>query len=71
MKNRKPSLAIRIRALRIARGLTQRELAALCGLHRNTVGTIERATANVTLDSLGALATGLRCSAGRLLHRKA
>ena len=48
-----------IRETRQSRGLTQEELAASIGLHRTYVGDVERATRNVTVETLKRLADGL------------
>lgn len=40
------SFAHRLLTLRKARGLSQEELAHRCGMHRNAVSNLERATAN-------------------------
>lgn len=64
-KLRKPSsaligtLADNIRQQRHERGLSQEELADICGLHRTYVGSVERGERNVTLSSLEILAKAL------------
>jgi transcriptional regulator with XRE-family HTH domain len=40
----------RLRALRIARGISQEKLADLAGLHRNYVGHLERGEKTASLD---------------------
>ena len=72
-KLRKPSkslidtLAENIRRMRHERGLSQEELADICGLHRTYVGSVERGERNVTLSSLELLATALGVSVVDLL----
>jgi transcriptional regulator with XRE-family HTH domain len=72
---RKPSLGIRyrlsdnVKRLRAARGYTQEDLGARCGLHKNYIGDVERANVNITLGNLEALATGLGCWEEELLRR--
>jgi transcriptional regulator with XRE-family HTH domain len=48
-----------IRALRMARGLSQEKLAELCALNRNFIGRIELAQTNVKLTTIMKLAAGL------------
>ena len=57
----------RVRQLRAARGLTQAELAAVSGLHRTFVGSVERGERNVALLTLRAIARGLRVGVADLL----
>ena len=55
-------VAINLRLLRRARGLSQEELAEICGLHRTYVGAIERCERNITLSTLEKLAESLDVS---------
>lgn len=71
--NRKASQHIRYRLagnvvrLRRARGFTQMELAAECGMSPGYIGDVEQGTVNITLANLEALAAGLRCAEADLL----
>ena len=60
-------LASNVRALRHAKGVSQEELAARCGLHRTYVGSVERGERNVTLSTLEVLASVLGVSVPELL----
>ena len=70
---RKPGMELRkivaqnIRAYRIAKRVSQEDLADLCGLHRTYVGSVERCERNVTLSSLEVLAKALGVSVPELL----
>lgn len=67
MAKKRPSLqtefGARVRELRMRAGLKQRELAELCGkgFAMQRVGQIERGEMNCTLQTVAALARGLRC----------
>ena len=52
----KTRLALRVRALRHARGWSQEVLADLASLHRNYVGHVERGEVTTGLTNLEALA---------------
>jgi transcriptional regulator with XRE-family HTH domain len=52
-------LGMRIRSLRLARGLTQESLAERAGIHEKFVGAVERGERNVTLRNLERIAHGL------------
>lgn len=52
-------LGRRIRARRVAIGLSQERLADACGLHWTFVGQVERGRRNLSLHNLLKLASGL------------
>jgi transcriptional regulator with XRE-family HTH domain len=52
----------RVRELRRLTGLSQEELAALCGLDRTYVSSLERGKRNVGLRNIAALASALGVS---------
>jgi transcriptional regulator with XRE-family HTH domain len=58
-------LAVRARRERL--GISQEALAALAGLHRTYVGSVERGERNVTLKNVSALARALKTKASQLL----
>ena len=53
-------MARRTKALRAERGWSQDELAAVSGLHRAYVGTIERCEKSVTIDTAEKLAQAFK-----------
>jgi transcriptional regulator with XRE-family HTH domain len=60
-------LATNIRNYRRTKNLSQEEFAAVCGLHRTYVGSVERAERNVTLSTLEVFAKTLGVSVPELL----
>jgi transcriptional regulator with XRE-family HTH domain len=52
--------------LRLARGLSQEQLAERAGLHRNYVGGIERGERNVAIVNIAKLAAGLELTLAEL-----
>ncbi|MGH8520312.1 MAG: helix-turn-helix domain-containing protein [Gammaproteobacteria bacterium] len=60
-------LAENVRALRLADGLSQEELADICCLHRTYIGSVERGERNVTLSTLEVLAAALGVTIASLL----
>jgi transcriptional regulator with XRE-family HTH domain len=70
---RKPShllteiLSKNLRSYRLAKNISQEELAGICGLHRTYVGSVERGERNVTLSTLEAFAQALGVSVPQLL----
>ncbi len=61
------AFALEIKALRRTLRLSQEELAARAGLHRNYIGMIERAERNPTLSVIESLAKGLRTRPSELM----
>lgn len=62
-------VGINLREIREERGLSQEDFAAVCGLHRNYIGSIERAERNITLDTLSQIASAINVSPIQLLSR--
>ncbi len=58
-----------IRAVRQQKGYTQESFALHAGLDRSYYGAIERGEFNVTVDTLMAIAAGLKVSAAELFKR--
>ncbi len=63
-------LAENVRTIRKQKGLSQEDLADICGIHRTYLGAIERAERNVTLNTLELLAASLGIPAVDLLTKK-
>jgi len=60
-------LARRLRVLRATHGWSQETRAALSGLHRTYISSIERAKRNVSLDNLEKLAQAFQIKVADLL----
>lgn len=61
-------LGAEIRKRRAALGLSQEQLAARCGLHRNYVGSVERGERNIAFLNLLKLANALETSVQKLVQ---
>jgi transcriptional regulator with XRE-family HTH domain len=61
---------VNLRSTRLARGLSQEELAARAGLHRNYIGSVERNEKNISIDSMERLAIVLGVDVVDLLLRE-
>lgn len=55
-----------VRELRLARGLSQEELAFKAGVHRTYLGSIERGERNPALKNIAAIAEALEVSLPQL-----
>ncbi|MCV2351793.1 helix-turn-helix transcriptional regulator [Paucibacter sp. AS339] len=60
-------LALRLRAERAQRGLSQEELADLAGVHRTYLGSVERQERNISIDNIEQLAAALDLDIAELL----
>ncbi len=56
-----------LKEFRKARNLSQEELAALSGLHRTYVGSVERGERNISIDNMECLAVALNIKIEELL----
>jgi transcriptional regulator with XRE-family HTH domain len=62
-------LGVRLRDLRLARNLTQADLAEQCELHRTFIGSVERGERNVSILNLRHIARMLRVPLSELLDQ--
>jgi transcriptional regulator with XRE-family HTH domain len=62
--------AVNLRSARMAHGLSQEELGARAGLHRNYIGSVERNERNISIDSMERLAIVLGVDVVDLLTRR-
>lgn len=60
----------RVRALRLAKGLSQEEFAFKVGVHRTYMGGIERGERNPALKNIAAIASALGVSISELFSFK-
>lgn len=60
-------IADRVRAKRIAAGLSQEELGERAHIHRTYIGAVERGEKNITVATLAKVARALRCKLTDLL----
>lgn len=56
-----------LRETRIDKGLSQESLAALSGLHRTYIGSVERGERNISIDNMAKIALALDCKLQDLL----
>ena len=50
----------KVRELRIEQHLSQEKLSAMCAVHRNFIGRVERAKTNIQFDRVMKIAGGLK-----------
>lgn len=62
------NFGIRVRKLRLSRGLSQERLAEACSLHRTYIGMIERGEKNLTISNIYKVSLGLGVSPSELLE---
>lgn len=63
-------LAKNLRAMRLAKGLSQEAIADLANLHRTYVSSVERCERNATLDTLDKLSAALGITPSDLLKEE-
>jgi transcriptional regulator with XRE-family HTH domain len=60
-----------MRAYRLAKKLSQEELADACGLHRTYIGSVERGERNISIDNMERIAVALGAELRDLLKKPA
>jgi transcriptional regulator with XRE-family HTH domain len=60
-------VAANVKRLRLRLGLSQEQLAEVCGYHRTYIGSIERGERNITISTLEAVAVALGVKPADLL----
>lgn len=63
----KKLVGMRIRELRLARGISQEALADEAGVHRTYMGSVERGERNISLENIIRIAKALRVRPYELL----
>lgn len=53
------AFAANMRALRVAKGLSQEMLGEVSGMHRTYIGSVERGERNVSIDTMERVAVAL------------
>jgi len=61
-------VGMRIRELRLAKGLSQEALADEAGVHRTYIGSVERGERNISLDNIVRIARALKVAPFALLQ---
>jgi transcriptional regulator with XRE-family HTH domain len=64
----KKLVGMRIRELRVAKGISQEALADEAGVHRTYMGSVERGERNISLDNIVRIARALKVAPGALLQ---
>jgi transcriptional regulator with XRE-family HTH domain len=65
----KKLVGMRIRELRLARGISQEALADEAGVHRTYMGSVERGERNISLENIVKIARALKVAPGTLLQK--
>ena len=63
-------LAQNMRRYRSEKGMSQEELAAVCGLHRTYISDIERCERNLSIDNIEKIALAFNVSVSDLLKEE-
>lgn len=59
---------MRVRELRLAKGISQEALADAAGVHRTYMGSVERGERNISLENIVKIAHALKVTPGQLLQ---
>ena len=65
--NARKNFASKLKSIRKQKGLSQEQLALICGIDRTYIGRIERLERSPSLDILERIANGLKITLSELL----
>ncbi|MBE2287002.1 MAG: helix-turn-helix transcriptional regulator [Prosthecobacter sp.] len=68
--NARQRFAANLKEQRLAKGLSQEDLADLCGLHRTYVGSVERGERNISIDNMERFAQALEMPLEKLIRER-
>ncbi|MCG2585991.1 helix-turn-helix transcriptional regulator [Massilia sp. TS11] len=69
MKTLRQTFGVRVRQLRLERGISQEDFADTCGFARSYMSRIERGTSNLSLDGIERLAAAFGISIEELFKK--
>jgi transcriptional regulator with XRE-family HTH domain len=64
------TFAQNLKRIRKATGISQEELAFLCGLHRTYIGAVKRGERNISIKNIEKISAALNVKAGFLLEEQ-
>lgn len=66
--NSRQRFGANLKDVRLSKGLSQEDLADLCGLHRTCVGSVERGERSISIDNMERLADSLEVPLEKLIR---
>lgn len=70
MDDIKIKFGIKVRQMRLERGLSQETFADRCGLHRTYIGAVERGERNISIENIEKIAKALEVPISLLFGKK-
>ncbi len=70
MDDIKRRFGIKVRQMRLEKGLSQESFADRCGLHRTYIGAVERGERNISIENIEKIAKALGVPISSLFGKK-
>ena len=70
MDDIKRKFGIKVRQMRLEKGLSQETFADRCGLHRTYIGAVERGERNISIENIEKIAKALGVPISSLFGKK-